>query len=66
MKAAVLEMKKQQCSKLKQQCLQVESGDFHVFAANRKRNQQTYVRLLQKEKRKLEVCLPWSANDKWQ
>jgi hypothetical protein len=39
-----------------------ENGDFRVFAANGKRKQQiTFVSCNRKQK--MEVCLPWSANN---
>jgi hypothetical protein len=43
-----------------------ETDNFRLFAANGKRKWQTFVCFLQTEKRKTQVCLHWSANDKRQ
>ncbi len=43
--------------------LHMENGNFSLFAANRKRKQQTSV-FASSGNGKAEVCFPWSANDK--
>jgi hypothetical protein len=41
----------------------MESGDFRLFAANGKQNQQASI-FCCKRKQNMEVSYPWSANDK--